>query len=110
VVKASAGAAEHLRYAQVANLVQAAEVLKRLGYWVLGLAGEGGTLYTDFDYRRPLVLVVGAEGEGMHQLLRKKCDALLRLPMLGRVGSLNAAVAGSVVLYEVVRQRDAASK
>jgi 23S rRNA (guanosine2251-2'-O)-methyltransferase len=110
VVKASAGAAEHLRYAQVANLVQSTEVLKRLGYWILGLAGEAGTLYTDFDYRRPLVLIVGAEGEGMHQLLRKKCDALLRLPMLGRVGSLNAAVAGSVLLYEVVRQRGAASK
>ena len=60
--------------------------------------------------RRPLVLIVGAEGEGMHQLLRKKCDALLRLPMLGRVGSLNAAVAGSVLLYEVVRQRGAATK
>lgn len=110
VVKASAGAAEHLRYAQVANLVQATEVLKRLGFWILGLAGEGATPYTEFDYRRPLVLIVGAEGEGMHQLLRKKCDALLRLPMLGRVGSLNAAVAGSVLLYEVVRQRGSGSK
>jgi 23S rRNA (guanosine2251-2'-O)-methyltransferase len=105
VVKASAGAAEHLRYARVANLVQASEVLKRLGFWIVGLAGEGGTLYTDFDYRRPLVLIVGAEGEGMHQLLRKKCDALLRLPMLGQVASLNAAVAGSILLYEIVRQR-----
>jgi len=110
VVKASAGAAEHLRYARVANLVQATEVLKRLGFWILGLAGEGGTLYTDFDYRRPLVLIVGAEGEGMHQLLRKKCDAVLRLPMLGQVASLNAAVAGSVFLYEIVRQRDGASR
>lgn len=105
VVKASAGAAEHLRYARVANLAQAIDTLKDMGYWVVGLAGEGPTLYTDFDYRRPLVLVIGAEGEGLHDLLRKKADALVRLPMLGKVGSLNAAVAGSVLLYEVLRQR-----
>jgi 23S rRNA (guanosine2251-2'-O)-methyltransferase len=105
VVKASAGAAEHLRYARVANLAQATDTLKSLGFWIVGLAGEATTPYTDFDYRRPLVLIVGAEGEGMHQLLRKKCDALVRLPMLGQVGSLNAAVAGSILLYEVLRQR-----
>ncbi|MEO6796642.1 MAG: 23S rRNA (guanosine(2251)-2'-O)-methyltransferase RlmB [Candidatus Dormibacter sp.] len=105
VVKASAGAAEHLRYARVSNLAQATDTLKGLGFWIVGLAGEATTPYTEFDYRRPLVLIVGAEGEGMHQLLRKKCDALVRLPMQGRVGSLNAAVAGSVLLYEVVRQR-----
>ncbi len=105
VVKASAGAAEHLRYARVANLAQATDMLKRLGFWAVGLSGDAPTPYTAFDYRRPLVLLVGAEGEGLHQLLRKKCDALVRLPMLGRVESLNAAVAGSVVLYEVLRQR-----
>jgi len=105
VVKASAGAAEHLRCARVANLAQATDTLKSLGFWIVGLAGEATTPYTDFDYRRPLVLIVGAEGEGMHQLLRKKCDALVRLPMLGQVGSLNAAVAGSILLYEVLRQR-----
>jgi 23S rRNA (guanosine2251-2'-O)-methyltransferase len=109
VVKASAGAAEHLRYARVANLAQATDTLKGLGFWVVGLAGEAATEYTEFDYRRPLVLIVGAEGDGMHQLLRKKCDALVRLPMLGQVGSLNAAVAGSILLYEVVRQRGAAT-
>jgi 23S rRNA (guanosine2251-2'-O)-methyltransferase len=109
VVKASAGAAEYLRYARVANLAQATDTLKGLGFWIVGLAGEAVTPYTEFDYRRPLVLIVGAEGEGMHQLLRKKCDALVRLPMLGQVGSLNAAVAGSILLYEVVRQRGAAS-
>jgi 23S rRNA (guanosine2251-2'-O)-methyltransferase len=96
VVKASAGAAEHLRYARVANLAQATDTLKGLGFWVVGLAGEAATEYTEFDYR-------------MHQLLRKKCDALVRLPMLGQVGSLNAAVAGSILLYEVVRQRGAAT-
>jgi len=105
VVKASAGAAEHLRYARVANLAQAADTLKEKGFWLVGLAGDATTDYTAFDYRRQLVLVVGSEGEGMHQLLRKKCDALVRIPMTGRVSSLNAAVAGSILLYEVLRQR-----
>lgn len=107
VVKASAGAAEHLRYARVANLAQALDLLKPLGFWAVGLAGEAATAYTAFDYRRPLVIVIGAEGEGLHQLLRKKCDALVGIPMVGRVGSLNAAVAGSILLYEVLRQRGA---
>jgi 23S rRNA (guanosine2251-2'-O)-methyltransferase len=105
VVKASAGAAEHLRYVRVANLAQAIETLKQLGFWAVGLAGDAPTPYTAFDYRRPLVLIVGAEGEGLHQLLRKKSDALVSIPMLGQVSSLNAAVAGSILLYEVLRQR-----
>ncbi len=105
VVKASAGAVEHLRYARVANLAQATDVLKKLGFWIVGLSGDAAMGYTEFDYRRPLVLIIGAEGEGLHQLLRKKSDALVRLPMLGKVASLNAAVAGSIVLYEIVRQR-----
>lgn len=105
VVKASAGAAEHLRYARVSNLSQAIDTLKNLGFWIVGLASEAPTLYTDFDYRRPLVLIIGAEGEGLHELLRKKSDVLLRLPMRGKVSSLNAAVAGSILLYEVMRQR-----
>ena len=105
VVKASAGAAEHLRYARVANLAQATDTLKDLGFWIVGLSGDAPMLYTAFDYRRPLVLVIGSEGEGMHELLRKKSDALVRLPMVGKVSSLNAAVAGSVLLYEVLRQR-----
>lgn len=105
VVKASAGAAEHLRYARVANLAQALTTLKAKGFWAVGLASDAATPYTAFDYRRPLVLLIGAEGEGLHELLRKKCDALVRLPMHGRVESLNAAVAGAIVLYEVLRQR-----
>jgi len=100
-----AGAAEHLRYARVANLAQATDILKDLGFWIVGLSADAPTLYTEFDYRRPLVLVIGAEGEGLHDLLRKKSDALVRLPMLGKVSSLNAAVAGSILLYEVIRQR-----
>ena len=109
VVKASAGAAEHLRYSRIANLAQAIDSLKQLGFWIVGLAAEAAVSYTDFDYRRPLVLVVGAEGEGLHELLRKKADALVSLPMAGKVSSLNAAVAGSILLYEVIRQRTAES-
>jgi len=105
VVKASAGAAEHLRYARVANLAPATDMLKDLGFWFVELSGDAPTLYTDFDYRRPLVLIVGAEGQGIHELLRKKSDVLVRLPMVGKVSSLNAAVAGSILLYEVLRQR-----
>ena len=105
VVKASAGAAEHLRFARVANLAQAVDLLKPLGFWVVGLSAGAASVYTAFDYRRPVLLLVGAEGEGLHHLLEKKCDALVRIPMLGRVASLNAAVAGSILLYEVLRQR-----
>lgn len=105
VVKASAGAAEYLRYSRVANLAQSLDRLKGLGFWAVGLSGDSPTLYTTFDYRRPLVLVLGAEGEGLHQLLRKKCDAVVRIPMQGQVESLNVAVAGSILLYEVLRQR-----
>ena len=105
VVKASAGAAEHLRYARVANLASALDTLKSAGFWAVGLAGDAPTPYTEFDYRRALVLVVGAEGAGLHQLIRRKCDAVVHIPMRGRVGSLNAAVAGSILLYEVLRQR-----
>src|SRR4029077_18773128 len=70
VVKASAGAAEHLRYARVANLAQATETLKNLGFWIVGTSAAAPTLSTKFDYRRPLVLVIGAESEGLHELLR----------------------------------------
>src|SRR5207237_9301552 len=87
VVKASAGAAEHLRYARVANLAQATDTLKDLGFWIVGLSADASTLYTEFDYRRPLVLVIGAEGEGLHALLRKTSDARVGLPMLSNVVS-----------------------
>src|SRR5437016_14444885 len=105
VVKASAGAAEHLRYARVANPAQATDTLKDLGFWIVGLSGDAPTPYTEFDYRLPVALVLGAEGEGLHDLLRKKSDALVRPPMLGKVSSLNATAAGSNLLYEVIRQR-----
>jgi 23S rRNA (guanosine2251-2'-O)-methyltransferase len=106
VVSASAGAVEHLLVAQVTNLSRVIEKLKERDVWVAGLdAAPQAQVYDEVDLRGPLGLVVGSEGSGMRRLVREKCDFLLRLPMYGKIASLNAAVAGSVALYEVARQR-----
>ncbi len=105
VVCASAGAVEHLLVAQVTNLVRAIESLKARDVWVAGLAATGDAqLYHQADLTGSLALVVGSEGEGLRRLVRERCDFLLRMPMLGRVTSLNASVAGAVALYEALRQ------
>ena len=106
-VKASAGAAEHLRLARVVNLVRALEELKRQNLWVVGLDERGETDYDRFDLTGNLVLVLGREGAGLHDLVRRTCDHLLRIPMAGGVSSLNVSAAGAVVLYEAARQRRA---
>jgi 23S rRNA (guanosine2251-2'-O)-methyltransferase len=108
VVSASAGAVEHLLVAQVTNLARAIDDLKRREMWVAGLEADDSArplLYDQADLRGPLALVVGSEGRGLRRLVREKCDWLLRLPMHGQVESLNAAIAGSIALYEVERQR-----
>ncbi len=105
VVKTSAGATEHLRIAQETNLTRTIDSLKKQNVWVVGLAGEATTLYTQADLRGPLALVVGNEGKGMSRLVREHCDILIKLPMYGYINSLNAAVAGSIALYEALRQR-----
>jgi 23S rRNA (guanosine2251-2'-O)-methyltransferase len=110
VVKASAGASEHLRIAQVKNLARAVTRLQEGGLWVMGLEDDPkAALYSAMDWHRPLALVVGSEGHGLRRLVREKCDGLVRLPMRGQIESLNAAVAGSVVLYEVWRAREFAA-
>jgi len=103
--KASAGATEHVPVATVSNLVHALEVMQAAGLWVVGLAADGPTRYDAFDYTSPVAIVVGAEGEGMRTLTRRHCDAVVALPLAGRVTSLNAAAAAAVLLYEVARQR-----
>lgn len=105
VVKASAGAAEHVRIARVTNLVRALEELKGENIWCVGLDERGTADYDAFDYRCNCVLVLGGEGGGLHELVRRTCDHLLRVPMAGQVSSLNVSVAGAVVMYEAVRQR-----
>jgi len=108
-IKASAGAAEHLRLARVVNLVRSLEWLKERNIWCIGLDERGDMDYERYDYRGPCCLVLGREGEGLHELVRKTCDQLVRIPMAGKVSSLNVSTAGAVVLYEAFRQRRHAS-
>ena len=105
-LKASAGAAEHLPVARVTNLVQTLEWLKEQGLWIAGADAAGPDLYTEANLKGPLALVIGSEGKGLARLVREHCDYLVRLPLHGRVSSLNASVAGGILLYEVVRQRN----
>ncbi len=104
-VKASAGAAEHVKIARVVNLVRTLEELKQRNLWIIGLDERGTMNYDQFDFSVGCVLVLGREGAGLHDLVRRTCDHLLRIPMAGRVASLNVSAAGAVVLYEAARQR-----
>src|SRR5271166_965941 len=104
-VKASAGAAEHVKIARVVNLVRTLEELKQRDLWIIGLDERGEMDYDQFDFSVGCVLVLGREGAGLHDLVRRTCDHLLRIPMAGRVASLNVSAAGAVVLYEAARQR-----
>ena len=105
VIKTSAGATEHLLIAQEVNLTHTVDFLKKQNIWVVGLAGEAKTDYSQANLTGALALVVGNEGKGISRLVREHCDLLIKLPMRGRVNSLNAAVAGSIALYEALRQR-----
>ena len=110
VVKASAGASEHLSVARVVNIARSLEDLKERNVWVVGLDERGGQSYDELDYNMDCALVLGAEGKGLHDLVRKKCDLLVSIPMMGQVSSLNVSVAGGIVMYEVLRQRRNAMK
>ena len=109
-VKASAGAAEHIKIARVVNLVRTLEELKQRDLWCIGLDERGTMDYDQFDFSVGCVLVLGREGAGLHDLVRRTCDHLLRIPMAGRVSSLNVSAAGAVVLYEAARQRRRAAQ
>lgn len=105
VAKASAGAIEHIPVARVANIGQALEKIKKSGIWVTGTDVNAPQLYTEADMNMPLAIVIGNEGKGLGDIVRKRCDFLVRLPMIGKVQSLNAGVAAGILLYEVLRQR-----
>lgn len=105
VVKSSAGAAEHVPVAKVTNIARTIEELKEKNIWVVGLDERGEKFYDEIDYKMDCAIVLGAEGHGLHDLVRKKCDFLVKIPMQGAVPSLNVSVAGAVVMYEVQRQR-----
>lgn len=104
VAKTSAGAVEHVLVARVSNIVQTLKELKANGCWVAGADAMGKDAFTS-DLLGPRALVVGSEGKGLSRLVRESCDELIRLPMQGKVTSLNASVAGSILLYEILRQR-----
>ena len=105
VARASAGALAHLPVAKVTNLVRSMEELKEAGYWLVGLDEEGDKSYTEVDYKLPTGIVLGSEGKGLHELTRKRCDFVVKLPTTGPVKSLNVSVAAGVVLFEAIRQR-----
>lgn len=108
VRKAAAGAAAHIPIARVSNIADTVRKLKKAGVWVAGAdLGPGSVEFSQADLARDVALVIGAEGAGLSQLVKRECDYLVRIPMLGEVASLNASVAAGVLLYEAVRQRRA---
>lgn len=105
VARSSAGALAHLPVAKVTNLSRAMEELKEAGYWLVGFDEQAEKTYTEVDYTSPTGIVLGSEGQGLHELTRKRCDFVVSLPTSGPVKSLNVSVAAGVVLFEALRQR-----
>ena len=105
VAKTSAGAVEYIPVARIGNVVQTLKQLQKQGYWVVGADMSGEQDYFTADLSGPIVVVVGSEGQGLGRLVRESCDIVVRIPMQGKISSLNASVACSLLLYEVVRQR-----
>ena len=105
VAKTSAGAVEYVPVARIGNIAQTLKKLKEKGFWVAGADMDGEKEYYEADLTGPLVLVVGSEGRGMSRLTKEACDFIVSMPMVGRINSLNASVAGSILMYESMRQR-----
>lgn len=105
VSKASAGAVEYVPVSRVTNISQTIEYLKKNNVWVVGTDATGDKAFYESDLKGPIALVVGSEGEGMGKLIRDKCDFVVNIPMLGEISSLNASVAGAIVMYEILKQR-----
>lgn len=103
--KTSAGAVEYVRIAKVTNLVPLIDQLKDRGVWIVGAEGNGDSVYTEFDFKVPLAIVMGSEGKGIRRLVRERCDAIVSIPMNGHLNSLNVSVATGIVLFEILRQR-----
>jgi len=107
VAKAAAGALAHTPVVRVGNITRTLEDLKEKGYWIYGLDERGTELHTDVEYTTPTALVFGGEGKGLHELVKKHCDVLVRIPMAGAIASLNVSVAAGVVLFEWRRRHPA---
>lgn len=106
VAKVSTGAIEYVDVVQVTNLTQTIQELKKQGYWVVGLELDGSIYYDEQDYKGNIAIVVGSEGKGISRLVKENCDVLVKIPMYGKVNSLNASVSAGLILYEVVRNRN----
>jgi 23S rRNA (guanosine2251-2'-O)-methyltransferase len=108
VAKAAAGALEHVRVARAVNLSRLIEQLKERNIWTVGTSADAPMDYTDWDWTQSTAIVLGGEGEGLHRLVRERCDQLVSIPIRGHIESLNVSVAAGIVLYEAIRQRSAA--
>ena len=106
VSRTSAGAVEYIPVARVRNIPQSIRHLQQVGVWTIGIDMAGDESYTQADYRQPVALAIGAEGKGLSRLVKERCDQIVTIPMKGHVSSLNASVAGALVMYEAVRQRN----
>ncbi len=106
VAKSSAGASEYVKVAKVTNLNRLIEDLKSRNVWVVGAGGGAKMDYTEWDWTQPTALVLGSEGSGLHRLISENCDALVKIPMYGKIESLNVSVAAGVILFEARRQRN----
>jgi 23S rRNA (guanosine2251-2'-O)-methyltransferase len=106
VVKTSAGATEHVKLCQVINLAQTLKQLKEEGFWIIGSTlSEGSKIYTEVDYKIPLAIVLGNEEKGIRKLTIDNCDLLIKIPMVGKIQSLNVSVSAGIILFEILRQR-----
>jgi 23S rRNA (guanosine2251-2'-O)-methyltransferase len=110
VAKVAAGALEYVPVARVTNLVRLIEQLKERNIWVVGAAADAKQSYTDWDWTLPAAVFLGSEGHGLHRLVREHCDTLVRIPVVGKLESLNVSVAAGVLLYEARRQRNSPSR
>ena len=104
-IKISAGALEHLPVAKASSFAQAFEILKENDFWIVGTDMDGDQFYYEYDFDRPVVIVIGSEGSGLRPSTKKHCDSIIKIPILGQVSSLNASVSAGVVLYEAVRRK-----
>lgn len=105
VYKASAGAIEHMKIAKITNINNAIDKLKEQGIWVYGADMNGENYCYDVDFRGAVALIIGSEGKGILKLTKNKCDVLVKIPMVGNISSLNASVAGGILMYEILKQR-----
>jgi len=108
VAKVAAGAAEHIPISKVTNLTRVINDLKKSGFWIVGADMQGETIYYEYDYIQPTAVVIGSEGDGISRLVRENCDALVRIPLYGKINSLNAATAAALIVFQAARKREEA--